>query len=169
MMRGTFLIAASALMCLTACHPSVTNPSSGMSNDRDPGAAVALDWPFRPRSMSVHPLTRIVRNPGEGMTIELRIELRDRFNHPVKAYGQFRFDLISPHTDPAQRTSFTWDRNLDLRDLSVNQLHYDEITQTYLFRLTLDTDVVVSGSEIRAYYLGDDDADLQAAYSIPGP
>jgi hypothetical protein len=52
--------------------------------------------------------------------------------------GQFRFELHERRpADAAMREPLRqW--NVDLRDPERNRLHYDKVTRTYLFRLSID-------------------------------
>jgi hypothetical protein len=73
--------------------------------------------------------------------LEARIELIDRLGDVTKGVGQLRFELYLAPASASQRGQdhriAFWDVPLD--SLNANAQHWDPITRTYLFRLSLDT------------------------------
>ena len=123
-------------------------------------------WPFWPMRMRLHPLSRLVTNPETGETvIEVRIELFDDTGDTVKGIGLVRINL---HEIPlpegggsvSEMPVATWNR--DLRDLELNELHFDDVTRTYLFRLEVDEAQLPPAAELRGYFASTDGRLLQA-------
>lgn len=113
------------------------------STDRDPrfnaGSNARDAWPFLPVEIRLHPLTHVVKSVGGQRTIEARLEFFDEQGHGTKGIGQVRFELVAPgyeNTSASQTAEGVWD--VDLTDLNRNARHYDSVTRTYLFRLSLD-------------------------------
>lgn len=125
-------------------QPAAPSPSSAVINAR---------WPFWPVRMRLHPLTRLTTDQETGEPIiEARLEFRDQVGDMVKSVGQARFDLHD--RDPrlgVTRTLESWE--LDLRDIDVNRVHYDDLTQTYVFRLQLNGIEPPTDAALRAYFL----------------
>ncbi len=149
--------------------PRATPPTRSPLIDGASGSEIS-GWPFWPRWMRIHPLTRLVNDERLGhLVIEVRIELRDDFNHTTKGVGQVRFDLYDAGGDTLLTT---WDRDtdtdklLDLRDLTLNARYYDDITRTYLFRLGVDSTDLPAEPQLRAYFLSADGQTLTATYRL---
>lgn len=96
-----------------------------------------LDWPFWPVAMRVHPASRLVLEEGTGQAfVEARIEFTDSQDDTSKAVGVMRFDLLVAGLPPdASNPVLSWE--LPLQTMEENALHYDGVTRTYLFRLSL--------------------------------
>ncbi len=144
-------------MGLTGCA-AVEGPSetSGFDQPTAPSVSSAIinaRWPFWPERMRLHPLTHLTVDYETGEPIlEARLEFRDQIGDMVKAVGQARFDLHD--RDPrlgVTRTLESWEQ--DIRDTEVNGRHYDELTQTYVFRLQLHNIKPPDGATLRAYFL----------------
>ncbi|MCA9296284.1 MAG: hypothetical protein KC983_07195 [Phycisphaerales bacterium] len=127
-----------------------------------------VKWPFWPRSIRIHPLTRFVReSPSGRLILELRIELLDEDGHTSKAYGRIRIDLHDRRGGTAGLASLaTWEA--DLTDLKVNAERYDVVTRTYLFLLEISEDERPLQPEIRVYYLSADGDTLETAAILGG-
>lgn len=123
-----------------------------------------IRWPYWPRSMRVHPLTRIVTAEGSEPVIEARVEMRDRDGHLTKGRGRLRLDLHDASDETPGGTIAEW--NLDLRDLDFNRERFDDVTFTYLFRLDVDPDQIPPAPVLWAYYLSDDAEELSARFEI---
>jgi hypothetical protein len=168
-----------ALCCLLAalgCPPDDANQDDGLleTNGWRPIEAVngrpgdrhsEASWPFWPRSMRVHPATRIAidRESSQPM-LETRIEFADQHGAITKACGQLTVELrdaASPlRADSA--AAGTW--NIDLRDLAKNREHFDDITRTYLLRLKLEGMEVPAQPRITVYFLSSDGTKLTAEH-----
>ncbi|MEM7229826.1 MAG: hypothetical protein AAF432_13525 [Planctomycetota bacterium] len=144
--------------------PGVTNgvPSPGntlLTNDSNDAQA----WPFWPRSMRIHPLTRYVREmPSNRLLLELRVEFLDEDDHTCKAFGRVRIDLHDRQGGTAGVASLvTWE--VDLTDLITNRERYDVVTRTYLFLLGISDEERPGQPEIRVYYMSEDGELLEAS------
>lgn len=129
-----------------------------------PSGNSVRNWPFRPASVRLHPLSRFLIAKGSepvpstlARSYEARLEFRDRYEHPTKGMGRVTFVLcagrLRPEGEiPRDRTVATW--TADLADLEVNQKHYDDITRTYVFQLELKPELGAAGVEmtLRATY-----------------
>ena len=85
--------------------------------------------------------TCIKAGSSESPTIEAFVELMDQFGDPVKAVGQFRFEIFKyrpAFSDPRGRR-FEDDgiQLIDLRDIRLNQQNWDSITRSYRLSLKL--------------------------------
>jgi hypothetical protein len=96
-----------------------------------------LDWPFWPAGMRVHPASRLVIEQETSQAfIEARLEFTDALGDTSKAVGVMEFDLLVPALPSgASNPVLSW--ALPLNTLEGNAQHYDGITRTYLFRLSL--------------------------------
>lgn len=122
-------------------------------------------WPFWPRSMRVHPATRIVPDAeSTQLVLETRVELADEFGDTAKGLGEVRIDLHNPGARDAEPPLATW--SIDLRDLAANRLHYDVVTRTYLFRLRIDRQLAEQRLEVRVFYRGADGQLLRATHVL---
>ncbi len=165
------LLVGLAAALLVGCPPR-TPPHRSPLIDGASGTEIS-GWPFWPRRMRIHPLTRLVNDENLGhLVIEVRIELRDDFNHTTKGVGQVRFDLYDASDAGGDTPLTTWDRDtdtdklLDLRDLTLNARYYDDITRTYLFRLGVDPADLPAEPQLRAYFLSADGQTLTATYRL---
>jgi hypothetical protein len=174
-MRRLAWISAAAVVALGGCEPRPAGSSGAMPGERggelppwDPEEASegSAQWPFWPRRMRVHPLTRVARDAATGATfIEARIEFMDESGHTVKGVGQVRLDLHDPDRPGGSSTPVaTWSR--DLRNLPTNARHYDEVTRTYLFRLEVEGAAFPQQPEVRAYFLGADGQRLRDTFVV---
>ena len=123
-------------------------------------------WPFRPTRLRIHPLTQVIMDEKTSEpVIEVRIEFIDPYGHTTKGVGQIRVDLLAKKgSKNAEEPIAIWSR--DLRDLEVNLEFYDEVTQTYLFRLGLEGKELPANSRINAYFLAADGLRLETKYQL---
>ena len=93
---------------------------------------------FQPAFTEMHDDPKNHRQPGH---LEATVQLRDRFGDPVKALGEFRFELYryrQSGPDPrGERFETAGLHIVLLTDLDENQKHWDRITQSYRFKLPL--------------------------------
>jgi hypothetical protein len=176
----------------TPAHPSTSSETAASSADNPnapigpavqapvqapapaPAPAVATGsprpivpvWPFWPERLRVHPLTRLVTDAHSGrQLLEARIEFFDAHGATTKASGQLTLRLFGDAAQPDSADPLeTW--NLNLRDLSVNALHYDDVTRTYLMRLEIDPARLTAAPELRAYFVGADGALLNGTMPL---
>lgn len=166
---GLVLCLCAGLLTQAGC---VTNGSgvgtgSHAAMMTDGGQAIDTGWPFWPRRMRVHPLSQFVTDRATGkLLIEARIEFSDGYGHTCKAFGQI---VIALHD--ADRSQFTaqeiakWPE--DLTDLDLNEVYFDDVTGTYLFRLEIQDITLPPESELRAIFHSADGMRLRAEYVIP--
>lgn len=127
---------------------------------------VSARWPFWPTRMRIHPLTSVTLESKDARPfIEARVEFKDRFADVVKSVAQFRFELheSKPDEGPGKPLRI-W--NVDLGDLEQNELHWDSVTRTYLFRLTLGGKTIEEGNYLRAYVLAVDGTQFRSIYKL---
>lgn len=88
--------------------------------------------------MRIHPATMIREDRDTGLPmIEARLEFRDQLDHLSKAMGEVRFELHDHNPgDAGDAPLRQW--NANFRGLDDNRLHWDHVTETYLFRLALE-------------------------------
>lgn len=155
-------LGVSAALAPVGCRSADEAPAgSGIGGARSPStesmaegsAIVSARWPFWPTRMRLHPLTRRAADARTGaMMIELRLEFRDEFGDTTKAIGQVRCELHDG--DPrAGLTTILNQWNSDLRDMELNRVHYDDLTQTYLFRLDAEAAPIPAQAHVRCYFL----------------
>ena len=175
--------AASQIIALAGCQPreTATGPSASQPLDRRSdnaspqiGAALGMGrpprWPFWPTKMRIHPLTRLVlqpAGPAPGATdqwiVEVRIEFTDDQGQPSKEVGQL---LLQWHENPAASQERVKSWNADLRDLTANRDHYDDVTRTYLFRLSVAPDEISDDSQVRAMFVALDGQQFQDRLTV---
>lgn len=133
----------------------------------DGGQAIDTGWPFWPRHMRIHPLSQFIEDRQTGdVLIEARIEFSDGYGHLCKAFGQI---VIALHD--ADRSQFAaqeiakWPE--DLTDLELNEVYFDDVTGTYLFRLEIADITLPAESELRAIFHSADGMRLRDEYVIP--
>lgn len=97
------------------------------------GQGRAINWPFRPESMRLHPLTHALRGEEAASIIEARLEFFDRFGDTTKGLALVRFELSAGE---GGRRLAEWE--IDVRAVETSMDHYDDVTRTYLFRLGLE-------------------------------
>lgn len=160
---------AAALAATVACTPTQRNsepPIQASPNAiRDTPRPAEVAWPYWPRSMRIHPLTRIVEDRDTGRTlIEARVEMRDGDGGTSKACGLLRLDLYDASNESPAGSRAEW--NLDLRDRDFNHERFDDVTLTYLFRLEIGPEELPEHPVVWAYFLSDDGADLSARLEL---
>jgi hypothetical protein len=91
-----------------------------------------------PKEIRVHSFTgtRVFDQAGGVRGIEVRIEARDYFDDPTKAFGDFRFELYTHKAGrPGEKGQQLDIWAVELMDVEKNFLHWDDITRTYKFKL----------------------------------
>ena len=114
-----------------------------MTPSRAP-AAVSGDWPFTPAQILVHPLSRYWETSSHGKEVEARIQLLDADGFPTRGIGRLELTLSSPNG----RSIETW--VLQLNNMDTNRAHFDNVTRTYLVRLSLPNQDVPVRAELEA-------------------
>ena len=130
-------------------------PTATSSFQQDDVAEENPTWPYWPVHMRIHPLTRVIAgDTKERILIEARLELLDRDDIPTRGVGHVGFELIADDRVNDAKPPVAWD--MDIRDTAKNLQHYDDVTQTYLFRLEVDRSQFPEKAELRAYFLSSD-------------
>lgn len=115
----------------TGDHPLAGPPRS---------AATAPDWPYWPRRVRIHPLTRLVEEEDGTTYVEVRVEFLDRQDDGTKANGRLELALFDERRGPEDRRVIDfWDS--DLTDETTNATRFDPVTRTYLFKLAVVAEV----------------------------
>ncbi len=158
---GTILLVAAG--CATS--PGGVS-SGGRRSVVNPGQRSNEGWPFWPQQMRVHPLSQFVKDRHTGdLLLEARIEFSDAWGHTCKAYGEV---VIALHdADPLHfedKEIGSWAE--DLTDLEQNQVFFDDITRTYLFRLEIEGMTVPDECELQVLFHSADGAVLQGVYIV---
>jgi len=130
----------------------------------------ADEGPFRPESIRIHPLTRIVERDGDHVVIEAHVEFFDAWGHPVKGRGLLRFEVASgmPGGIGASSTSGSLRAEIDLRDPDAASVtYYDSATRTYRLYLEGDNPAPSSSLTLTVTFIGLDERVLRDTYT-PG-
>jgi hypothetical protein len=125
----------SGLLCGGGCE------NSAQSGGLQPGQRTA----FRVGKVSLQPsFTQIKSAPPDGShpaSIDAYVELKDQYGDPIKALGQFRFELFKyrpAFSDPrGKRFEDEGIQLVDLTDIETNQQHWDSITRSYQMKVKL--------------------------------
>jgi hypothetical protein len=120
MRRLRLLLPLAVLPALAGCPPKQTPAPLG---------AGAIDWPFRPASVSIHPLTR-ADSDGADRSLLVMVEFRDQDGDPVKGIGRLAIEVRCGAAAP---TDIAFE--FDLFDQDTNRRLFDPVTQTYRLRL----------------------------------
>lgn len=91
-----------------------------------------------PHEIRIHPFTgtRTFDEAGGVRGIEVRVEARDAYADPTKAFGEFRFELYNYKPNrPDHRGDRLAMWRESLLEPEKNLVHWDEITRTYEFKL----------------------------------
>lgn len=103
-------------------------------------AATAPDWPFWPRRIRIHPLTRLVEEVDGDTYVEARIEFLDARRDGTKASGSLELGLFDERRGRDDRRVIDFWQS-DLADPQMNAARFDPVTRTYLFKLSVPADV----------------------------
>ncbi len=162
-----FLCLGAIVLVAAGCATGTGGAASGGGGSVvNPGQRSNTGWPFWPQKMWVHPLSQFVKDRHTGnLLLEARIEFSDPYGHTCKAYGEV---VIALHdADPShfdEREIGSWAE--DLTDLGQNQVFFDDVTGTYLFRLEIEGMAVPDESELQVLFHSADGAVLQDAYVV---
>ena len=163
---GPALGLAAILLLQAGCATTPGRSSAGGGTPVvNPGQQSNTGWPFWPQVMRIHPLSQFVKDRQTGhFLLEVRVEFSDPFGHTSKAYGEIVIALhdARPAFDDNEIAGWTE----DLTDLQENQVFFDDVTGTYLFRLEIEDLDLADESEIRIIFHSADGAMLQDAYVV---
>lgn len=126
-------------------------------------------WQLWPQSMRVHPLTRVINQTDESPPIvELRIEFIDPIGHPSKSTGQIAI-TYSDKVGSIRNIPPVGLWETDLRDLQVNESHWDNVTDTYLYRFPLPTVNAGKRGMLRVIMLQEDGNQFDDVFALEIP
>lgn len=169
---GWHIVGAVSAVGIMGCEAGpvpVARPADGQILGPTPRLVAEEDtgeWPFWPSSLRIHPLTRLAIDAQTRQAIiEVRLEFLDPQQHTTKGVGQVRIDLATSGTAVESSPPLaTW--SWDLRDPSVNNTLYDDVTRTYLLRLKVHSLELGPQLQLRAYYLSATGQRLQATFAL---
>ncbi|MCH2133877.1 MAG: hypothetical protein MK116_09025 [Phycisphaerales bacterium] len=142
-----------AISILTGCPPRQATPTQLPSN-------AGGEWPFRPASIIVHPLTRYWIAKGQEREVEARVEFMDKDGFPTRGIGRLELTLESNDG----RVVESW--VLALSNLDTNRAHFDNVTRTYLVRLSLPKQDMPEQAELLATLVLPDGQRLSATGEV---
>lgn len=90
-----------------------------------------------PKTLEIHPFTQTSTFQDGSSGIHARIQARDAYGDPTKAFGDFRFDLYEfrPQNQGKRGARLEqWNNKLSLPE--INLTHWDRHTRSYEFRLS---------------------------------
>jgi hypothetical protein len=134
------IVVLALVVCVSATGCSrVKFPRLRRSPPEPPEGSVKIPRPINlllPQSIHIHSFTG-TRTFDEGGVkgIDVRIEAKDAYGDPTKAFGQFRFELyeLRPHNpDRKGRLIMTWEE--DVLEAKKNLVHWN-IHRNYEFKL----------------------------------
>ncbi len=133
--KAAAVLALAAALSACAFKGEDASPYEGFPGDIRQGDV----WEIRPVRMRVYPSSRFIREDNKPL-LEARVEFFDASGDSTKAVGEMRFELFTAGA-AAQTTSgqrlYAW--AVPMRSMEQNNLFYDSVTRTYLFRLSLDS------------------------------
>jgi hypothetical protein len=124
--RGRCILLLTIALGLCACDTQ-RRPRPGQR-----AGPAEMGSPFAPVSISLHPLTRIDRDPNGQPMIVAYLDVRDEWEDATKTIGSLQVQLYRPSSGPvsgSDEQELTWD--LDLSDLDRNARLYDPVTHMY--------------------------------------
>ncbi|TDJ58260.1 MAG: hypothetical protein E2O40_01700 [Planctomycetota bacterium] len=161
------LLLGPMLLIAAGCATSSGGASSGGGKSVvNPGQQSNTGWPFWPQKMRVHPLSQFVKDRHTGnFLLEARVEFSDPYGHICKAYGEVVIALYDANPSHFEENEIgSWAE--DLTDLDQNQIFFDDVTGTYLFRLEIEGMSVPDASELQILFHSADGSVLQDSYVV---
>jgi hypothetical protein len=165
--RRVLFLGPMLLLVAAGCATSSGGASSGGGKSVvNPGQRSNTGWPFWPQQMRIHPLSQFVKDrQTDNFLLEARLEFSDRYGHTCKAYGDVVIALHDANPSHFEDKEIgSWAE--DLTDLDQNQVFFDDVTGTYLFRLEIEGMIVPDESEIQVLFQSADGAVLQDTYVV---
>ncbi len=92
-----------------------------------------------PKTMDIHPFTQTGTFDKGGSGLHARIQARDAYGDPTKAFGDFRFELYEfrpLHQNHKGARLGRWE--VKLSQPEQNMKHWDRLTRSYKFKLRWD-------------------------------
>ncbi len=132
-------------------------------------ATTSGDWLLWPQSMRVHPLTRVIAQANtEPPIVEMRVEFVDPIGHPIKSTGQMAI-TYNDSTGSIRNVPPIGLWETDLRDLEVNRSHWDDVTETYLYRFPLPKTATGKSGMLRVIMLQEDGQQFDDVFALEIP
>jgi hypothetical protein len=144
---------------LAGCGIRPKPPMAGMT------ASKVVASPFAPKTLELHPLTRVERDGSGKPLIVCHIELHDEWGDTCKATGQLQVQLYRPvggRQSGLGTQELAWD--VDLSDLEMQRL-FDSATRTYRLELEGAPEWVLPAGGAK----GDPHGRLRAVLTSTGP
>ena len=129
---GTCIIVAVSMLLSGCAFKGLLPQDNKIENKDAPWQAKAVD-------MRLQPSTRYLDEIGHTI-IDVRVELIDEMDDPIKESGEYRFELSTmPRSTEvaAGRLLYAWSL-IPVVTIEQHQLHYDPIARAYRFKLELD-------------------------------
>jgi hypothetical protein len=126
-------LAAGPLGCDGQSQPWLPTKGGPQPGEQHVPAPIDL---LLPSTLDIHPFTQTATFPAGDMGLHARVQTRDSFGDPTKAFGDFRFEiyLVDPN-QPAQRGPRVAQWEVSIADPEQNLLHWDRHTRSYEFKL----------------------------------
>ena len=132
---GLLLIAA--LITATGCD--IRTKGNDTSTAEDIPAPINL---LLPKTIVVHPFTQTNTFEQGTFGLHVRVQAKDYYGDPTKAFGDFRFELYDfrpQHQGKRGRKITQWE--VAISRPKANLLHWDRHTRSYEFKLSIDKPV----------------------------
>ncbi|MFG0275894.1 MAG: hypothetical protein ACF8QF_12650 [Phycisphaerales bacterium] len=162
------LLAATFSLCALA--PGVGCAVEPQGGRPVAGSATESGSVFRPESIRIHPLTRVIASgDGAGTLIDAHVELFDRWGHPTKGLGTMRFELFRSGaggigTGPEGGIDRA---EVDLTDPEINSTrYYDSATRTYRMYLESPPDAASLTMSLVVTFVTSDGRRLRDEYAL---
>ncbi|MDG2053435.1 MAG: hypothetical protein P8J86_01880 [Phycisphaerales bacterium] len=165
---NTWLYTITVLILLTSFLGSWGCQSSTQKQALENKDATGV-WTLWPKSMRVHPLTRVINQADMSPpVVELRVEFMDPTGDPIKSTGQMAI-TYSDSTGRVRNAPPLGLWETDLRDLSTNQAHWDDVTDTYLYRFPLPNTATNENGMLRVIMLQEDGQQFDDVFALEIP
>ena len=92
-----------------------------------------------PQTIVVHPFTQTNTFGQESFGLHVRVQAKDYYGDPTKAFGDFRFELYDfrhQHQGKKGKKITQWE--VALSKPGTNVVHWDRHTRSYEFKLSMD-------------------------------
>ena len=133
MLFGRILFAAVVVAPTAGCKPKGWQ-ESGLKGEIPPPINLLL-----PKAVEIHPFTQTGTFDEGESGVHVRIQARDAYGDPTKAFGDFRFELYEfrPHHQNHKGARLgRWE--VKLSQPKQNMTHWDRHTRSYEFKLGWD-------------------------------
>jgi hypothetical protein len=148
-LRSNVCVRARYCVALAAIA-SVAIASTGCETARSPGqagtqASANGQWPFRPASIRVHPLTRLQTRDGKAV-LETWVQLLDRDGYPVRGLGTLSISL--ENAGPGYMHQYAW--TVELESSADADVRFDPVAHGYMLLLGVDANTLPTRPRVHA-------------------